>query len=216
MHTVYFVSGLGAKCSIFDKIKLPENHQKQYLEWIVPKKNESIENYAKRLSESITEEDFSLIGLSFGGIIIQEISKFKKPKRLILVSSIARHKELSGILNIIKKSRVYKLTPKFVFKSNGMLTFLFFRKIYSRKLPNIKEFLLKIDSYYYTWSINRIMNWKENHLNIPIYRIHGNNDVVFPITKNSSIDYVVDGGSHVMVLNKYIEISEYIEKIIKN
>ena len=213
----YFFSGLGAKCSIFDKVILSENYQKVYLEWINPLKNESLISYCKRIAEPINEnEEFILIGLSFGGIVVQEIAKFKNPKHIILISSIRNEKEFSSFFRIVKGFQLQKILPKVAFSSKGFLLYIFLRKIYSKKLPNVQSFLrTDLDNYFYTWSINQIINWKSDIQEIS-FRIQGTKDPVFPIKSKHHNDFFIEKGSHIMILSHSKQIGSIIDSIIFN
>jgi len=60
-----------------------------------PLGDESLESYAKRLSEHIPKNDeVVLIGVSFGGIIVQEIHKLVNTKKVIIISSVKHCKRL--------------------------------------------------------------------------------------------------------------------------
>jgi len=86
---VYFMPGLAASSTIFEYIKLPESDFKIHLlEWQIPEENETLTNYALRMVNQITEKNVALIGVSFGGVLVQEMSKHLKIKRLIIISSI--------------------------------------------------------------------------------------------------------------------------------
>ena len=75
MIHVYLMPGMSANSLIFEKINFPSNFKLYYLDWIDPLKNESLETYAKRFSALIMHDDPVLIGVSFGGVLVQEISK---------------------------------------------------------------------------------------------------------------------------------------------
>jgi esterase/lipase len=52
-------------------------------------------DYAKRFSHAIKEdEEFVLIGLSFGGMLASELAKIVSPKKLIIISSLSSYREL--------------------------------------------------------------------------------------------------------------------------
>ena len=81
---VYFMPGMAANPSIFEHIRLPENTFKiHYLEWIIPLDKENLSDYAKRMSLIIKHENAVLIGVSFGGILVQEMSLFLKLRKII-------------------------------------------------------------------------------------------------------------------------------------
>src|SRR5690606_30381216 len=90
----------------------PENQfQIHYLEWLLPVDNESITGYSLRLSKHIKHEDVVLIGVSFGGVIVQEMSKFITFRKLIIISSVKSMHELPKHMQLAKLTMAYKLLP---------------------------------------------------------------------------------------------------------
>jgi len=74
---VYFISGLGADERVFQFLDLSEIEHR-FIKWNVPQKNESLPSYCKRLTEQINvQQEVILIGISFGGMIAQEITKVR-------------------------------------------------------------------------------------------------------------------------------------------
>ena len=110
---LYFVPGLAASTTIFEYIKLPEDKFKIHLlPWLIPlSKDENLTNYAQRMCKTITEKNHVLIGVSFGGIMVQEMSKISNPLKTIIISSVKHHDEFPLRLKIAKNTKAYKLTP---------------------------------------------------------------------------------------------------------
>ena len=102
---VYFMPGMCANSLIFERIKLSLNFKPHYLSWIPPQQNESLRNYVFRLSKYIKHENSVLIGVSFGGVIVQELSKILKIKKVIIISSVKSNKELSNSMKFAKKTK---------------------------------------------------------------------------------------------------------------
>ena len=50
MTNVYFISGMGASCKVFDKVQLPDSYKKIYIEWIMPEPEELLESYTKKIN----------------------------------------------------------------------------------------------------------------------------------------------------------------------
>ena len=72
---IYFMPGLAASSSIFEKIKLPEDvFEIHLLDWIIPEKTESLKQYAERMSKFVKHDKAVLIGVSFGGILAFEMA----------------------------------------------------------------------------------------------------------------------------------------------
>ena len=82
---VYLMPGMAANPTIFEYIKLPKDKYKiHWLEWQIPDKYETLQNYAKRMCKFIKEDNVVLLGVSFGGILVQEMSKYLKLKNCLL------------------------------------------------------------------------------------------------------------------------------------
>ena len=104
--------GMAANPIIFEHIKLPENQFKiHWLEWMLPINDESISDYALRMISNIKHENIVLLGVSFGGILVQEISKHINVRKLIIVSSVKSMHELPKHMLLAKKMRAYALVP---------------------------------------------------------------------------------------------------------
>ena len=110
---IYFMPGLGANSKIFEYISLPKDQfDVHLLEWKIPvSEEESIEDYAKRMTGEIKHQNPILLGVSFGGVLVQEIAKIIAVEKVILVSSIKSHHELPNRLKLLKKTKGYKFFP---------------------------------------------------------------------------------------------------------
>jgi pimeloyl-ACP methyl ester carboxylesterase len=69
------------------------------------------------------------------------------------------------------------------------------------------EYRDSVDPVYLKWSINHVLNWKNDWLPSNLYHIHGDKDHIFPI-KNVKPTHVIRNAGHFMVFNKYEEINK--------
>lgn len=211
---IYQISGLGANQNAFKYLKFDSEHEVIYLPWLQPESHETLEHYAQRMAENIqTDEDFILMGLSFGGLVVQEMNQFLDPKLNVLISTVKSRSELPNFMKFSATTRAHKLIPPSFLSSDKGLSYAFFRKLYSSKMPDLQEFFDYRDPEYLTWSIDQIVNWK-NHVDLkPFVHLHGDNDIVFPIS-NIQDAVKIEGGNHLMVLHKARKISEIINERI--
>ena len=85
---VYFISGMCYNCKVFDKLRLPKGYKKVYIEWSIPRSDESLSEYARIMAKVIdTSSPFILIGYSFGAVVMQEMTLFLKPAKCVIISS---------------------------------------------------------------------------------------------------------------------------------
>ena len=86
---VYFLPGLAANTSIFKNIKLDSDRFEMYfLEWMIPFEEESISDYALRFCSKVNHPNAVLVGVSFGGIIAQEMNLVHNFRKIVIISSV--------------------------------------------------------------------------------------------------------------------------------
>jgi len=211
---VYFMPGMAANPSIFDYIELPEDQFKVHLlEWFIPNPNETLAEYAKRMSSKIEHDNVVLLGVSFGGVLVQEMSKFVKAKKLILVSSVKTKNELPKKMKLAKATKAYKLLPtKFVSNFESFAKYAFGETI-KKRVKLYKKYLSVSDKRYLDWAIHNMVCWEQEDILPNIIHIHGDKDPVFPI-KNITNCIIVKGGTHIMIINKYKWFNENLPKLI--
>ena len=213
---VYLMPGMGASPKIFENIKLPENQfEIHLLEWIIPNINESISDYALRISKNIKHDDIVLLGVSFGGVLVQEISKHIAVKKLIIVSSVKSVRELPKRMLIAKATKAYKLIPTKLASNYELLAKYAFGGNVTKRLELYKKYMSVNDSKYLSWAIKNMVCWNQETCRPDIIHIHGDNDAVFPI-KYISNCITVKNGTHIMILNKYKWFNEHLPDIILN
>lgn len=214
MKNIYLLSGLGIDHSVFQKLDFGENHIHQ-IPWIKPKsKDESIEDYAARLTSYIKHENPVLIGLSFGGMMAIEIAKLIKTEKLILLSTAKTNVEFPIQIQCIRFLKLHKLFPLTWLKSNNFITNWIFGATTKSDKKYLTKVLLEIDNSVLIWSVNAILKWKNQTILNNIVHIHGSNDHIFTKGKNFC-NYTIKDGGHLMILDKSKEINKLINKIIQ-
>lgn len=208
---IYFMPGLAAGPEIFENLELnSEVYEFHYMKWIKPLTiEESLANYAMRMSNEIKHEKPVLVGVSFGGILVQEISKFIDTKKVIIISSVKSNKELPKSYKVASKSKLYKLFPTKIVSNFENYTKFFIGKSLQKRARLYKKYLSVRNNKYLKWSIHNVLHWQQKEPLENITHIHGNNDHVFPI-KNIKESIIIESGTHIMILNKAKKISKII------
>ena len=214
MNKIYIFSGLGVDQRVFDKIDFG-NLDVEFIDWIEPLKNESLSDYAKRISQSLTDSNPTLIGLSFGGMIAVEISKILQTKKIILIASAKTRNELPKIYQLAGKLKFNKIIPNSLFKNQNFFTNWFFGLETKSGKQLLKKILEDTNPNFLSWAINEILNWKNEVQPKDCFHIHGNKDRIIPI-QNVKADFVIENGGHFMTVNKAEEIQLIIKQICIN
>ena len=211
---VYFMPGLAASPTIFEYINLPpETFEVHLLEWVLPNGNESLKSYAKRMAEKVIHDDAVLIGVSFGGVLVQEMKQFLNPRKVIIISSVRCNLELPNRMKIAKSTKAYKLLPTGLMQDVELLTKYAFGDMLKKKLKLYEKYLHMRNKSYLDWAIEQMICWKRIKIDPEIIHIHGDADEVFP-AKNIKQFINVKGGTHSMILNKYKWFNANLPKII--
>lgn len=211
---VYLMPGMAASPLIFENIKLPEEKfELHYLEWILPFEDETLRDYAFRMAKTIPHGNVVLLGVSFGGVLVQEMSKFLNIKKLIIVSSVKCRDEIPMHMQLAKSTGVYKLVPTQLASKVEILEKYAFGKQFTKRLELYKKYLSVNNHQYLSWAIKNMIGWDQKEPPEGLVHIHGDNDGVFPI-KNISTCTVVPNGTHIMIINKYKWFNAHLAEII--
>ncbi|MFK5971992.1 MAG: alpha/beta hydrolase [Flavobacteriaceae bacterium] len=211
---VYFMPGMAASPSIFKHIKLAEDvFEVHYLEWFVPYKNMTMAEYAKKLNDQVLHKNPVLLGVSFGGMMVQEMAKYIKVRKIIIVSSVKYTSELPKRMIFAKYTKIHKLLPTGLVNNMELLVKYAFGETVTKRLELYEEYLSLRDMYYIDWSIDQIVNWKQAECPKNLVHIQGEKDLVFPI------EYIkncipVKNGTHTMIIHRAKWFNEHLPTII--
>ncbi len=211
---IYLMPGMAANPTIFENIKLPEDQFKiHWLEWKLPKNNELLASYAKRMIKDVKHDNPVLIGVSFGGILVQEMSKHVALKKLIIVSSVKTKHELPMRMKLIKTTKAYKILPTQLVGSLDLLAKYAFGNTILKRIELYKKYLSVSDKSYLDWAIEQVVCWEQDQPIKDIIHIHGDNDMVFPFS-NIKDCIAVEGGTHIMIINRFKWFNQNLPKLI--
>lgn len=206
--------GLAASAAIFERIVLPEDiFETVLLEWEIPLEKETLPEYAKRIAQKIQHPNPVLIGVSFGGILVQEMTRFIEARKVIIISSVKTNVEFPRRMKVAKTTKAYKLIPtNLVANVESLSKFSFGYKI-DQRLKLYEKFLRVRDKRYLDWAVEQVILWERTIADEKVVHIHGDDDDIFPI-KHIQNCIVVKGGTHAMILVKYKWLNENLPRII--
>jgi pimeloyl-ACP methyl ester carboxylesterase len=212
MKKVYFISGLGADKRVFNFLDL-SFCTPIFIDWIQPLPKETLQQYALRMYEQIEEENPIVVGLSFGGMLTTEMAKKNPAMQAIIISSNKLPTEFPILLKIGKILPAYKWVPgSFSKKINKTLSW--FLGVKGDEQRKIRQSLIQdSDPVFTKWAIEAIMHWPNKIVPQNIVHIHGTADKLLPY-RYVSADYTIEGGEHLMVMDKAAEVSALLKKLI--
>jgi len=206
--------GMAANPSIFNNLSFPKNQFKLHkLHWEITTKNETISEYAFRMTKKIKHDNIVLLGVSFGGILVQEMSKHVVLRKLFVVSSVKTRHELPKRFKVLKATKAYKLLPTQLASNLDLLAKFSFGNVIKKRIDLYKRFLSVNDKYYLDWAIEQVINWEQDEEIAEVIHIHGEKDLVFPRHHITNC-ITVKNGTHIMIIDKYKWFNENIPKLI--
>lgn len=210
LKPIYFISGLGADRRIFQWLRA-DDYRPVHIEWVPPKKGESIENYTQRLLEQIEDENPIVVGLSFGGMIAVEVAKQIPTEKVVLLSSVKDKLEVPFYFKIFRFIPLHRIVP---FKS---LLFAFYWLAYWLFAPEgteqkrlLKTILIETDPHFLKWALHKVVVWQNQEIPENLVHVHGKRDRIFPY-RYVNPDYAVENSGHLMVMNRAEEVSNLLK-----
>ncbi len=217
---IFIFSGLGADHRVFHKMNFQE-FEPVFIQWLEPLKNETIQDYALRISKQIIESNPLVIGISFGGMMAIEVSKFLPFKKLILIASAKSKQEIPLLYRVLGTLKVPLFFPmKWLKKSNRLSYFVF--GVTAKEDRKILDAIYNDTSpSYLRWALNAVCTWQNEGLSwncIPapknLLHIHGTNDRILHFSNIKNVVPISNGG-HLLPLTETQKLEELILKFFK-
>lgn len=210
---VYCMPGMAASPKIFEFISLPKPFEIHLLSWIPPVKGESLNSYAIRMCMRVKHSKPILLGVSFGGVLVQEMARHLSGCQVVIVSSIKSKNELPLPMKMAKKTNAHKLLPTQWIKNLDTLVLFTFGKGIQKRLELYQKYLSERDPDYLNWAIDSLVHWNQTEASEDLIHIHGEKDTVFPI-KNLSKPFIKIKGGHAAILTEANWFNDELPKIL--
>lgn len=211
---LYCMPGMAASPAIFEYLNLPKDQfAMHFLEWDIPTKGTSFTDYAKKMSRLIKEDNVVLLGVSLGGLLVQEMSKYVLVKKVVIVSSIKTRYELPKRMLFARYTSIHKLLPTGLVNNVELVAKYAFGESVTKRLSLYERYMSVRDKGYIDWCIHELVNWTQTVPCGNLVHIHGEKDTVFPINKISNC-IRVKNGTHTMIIHRAKWFNENLPTII--
>lgn len=212
-YTLYLLPGVATDRRVYGEVDL-KGYPVRYLDWENPKKKESIQDYAARMVQRIDPDTNPiLVGYSFGGMVSIEMAKQIQPAATIILSSIKHYMERPFQMWFTSSLRLNKAVPTWFGKRvSPVYTWLNQPQNRSEK-KFIQSMAKDLSDRHTDWAVDQALQWRHADPLPRIHHIHGTRDRIFPIRYIKRCTSI-EGGTHLMLLNKGKEIGEQILRIV--
>jgi pimeloyl-ACP methyl ester carboxylesterase len=207
----YLIPGLGADERIFQRLTLPGTvHCLRWLEPLRP--DEPLADYAARLAAPIPiDQPCWLVGVSFGGPVALEIACQRPLARVVLVSSLERPEQRSGLVELGRLTRADVWVPVRLLRRIPWAGRWFFGVKGKRAGQVFAEILSLLSPRYTHWALGQLFRWKGSTVK-PVAHLIGDCDRVFPAACRTA-SHVIRGGSHFMIVTHATAISRILTEL---
>ena len=168
------------------------------------------------MSERVTAVDSVLIGVSFGGVLVQEMAKHIQVRKVIIVSSVKSRNELPLPMKMARTTNAHKLLPTQWINNLDALALFAFGKGIQKRLKLYQKYLSERNPDYLDWSIDTLVHWDQEEADASVIHIHGKKDTVFPMKYLSKPFIAIEGGHAAIITSAQWFNSELPKLLLKN
>jgi pimeloyl-ACP methyl ester carboxylesterase len=213
-HNIYLFPGQGSDEAIFKGLSFDSQYNLVYMELPTPDKGETLHSYAHRFIPLIdTTTQFSLIGVSLGGMICSELTEVLSPSQTILISSAKCAKELPKRYLLQKRYQLNKTIPSNWYSKGALFLQPIVEPDRNQHKETFKRMLGSKNGVYLKRTADMIINWDKESYASNIYHIHGDQDHTIPL-RHVNPQVIINDGSHMMVLTRAHEVSLEINRVL--
>jgi pimeloyl-ACP methyl ester carboxylesterase len=209
--TWYLIPGLGADERVFRRLKLTGTMH--VLNWLAPQSpTEPLAHYAARLAEALPPaEPCWLVGVSFGGLLAQEIGRLRPLARVVLISSLGSPRDLPPLLRLAGATGAYRLVPFGLLQWLPRLAQWFFGARGGTEYRLLRQILADTDPAFARWATEQLLAWRGPGLPDTV-RLHGTRDRLLP-AGTASIDFPVPGAGHFLIVSHADQVSRVLNEL---
>lgn len=214
--TVYLLHGQGGDARLFNNFELDTSYYSPiFINLDTPPKGLTMREYAEVLTQKIdTTQPFHLIGVSLGGMLAAEMADFLHPQKVILISSAKNASEIPGRYKLMRKFPLHRIYPGWLLRYSAFIAQRIVEPDRNKQGKIFDAMLRDKDPKFLKRTVPMLIYWDKKTVASSIIHIHGDNDHTLPIKKIKA-NYVIKGGSHMMVLTRGKEISTLVNELLK-
>lgn len=210
MAKLVLLPGIERGYPVFDRVQ-PLLPDAEVLHYPVPSGKPSIASMATQLADAISPESV-LVGISFGGIVAQELASQLSPKGCVIISSVRSPKQFPfwmWIGKLIGGSNACRLLERYASWIRAV------PGLRNTRVSRVAQQQFGPCSNWRRWATSAILSWQPTSIdNTPIFQIHGSEDRTFPL-RFTSPDLVIRGGKHALTVSHPQETANEIKQFVR-
>ena len=206
----YLIPGLGADERVFQFLRL--QGEAHVLRWLTPQTaDEPLPHYASRLAAVVPPEHACwVVGVSFGGVLAQEVGRLRPLARVVLISSFASPAELPWVARLARATGLHRLLVPQLLPLLPRVAQWLFSVGNGAEYELLQRIIRDTEPGFVRWAIARLVHWPGG-AGAPAARIHGTADRLLPAGAVHS-HHRLPGG-HFIIVSRAAEISQILNRL---
>lgn len=206
---ICLLPGMTPHFPVYSKL-LPLLPNARVVPFIEPKPDESLPSYAVRIASQFPDPCF-LGGVSFGGMVAQEIARVMRPAGCIVIASIRAPSQLPPWLRLCRV--LGGRSASRLLSSAGEFARYVPAPMRTSATMRLTEFS-GTSGEWHRWATSVLLDWTPSTpIESPVLHIHGDADTTFPV-RYTDPDLVIPNGRHALPVSHPNEVAEAIRRFI--
>ncbi len=184
----------------------PLLHDSAIVDWIAPGDAASISDYARKLADELDlDHPCDVLGVSFGGIVAQELAPLIGAEHCFVVSSICSPQELTSMNRFF--GRLPATASDRLMQTAGQIAQRWPGKRFAATV-RARRFAGE-DGPWYRWASAAALKWNPRPIpeSVSVVRIHGDQDNTFPLGHRLA-DHVIEDANHLLAVSHAERLAE--------
>ncbi len=218
MKRIYLMPGMGAGSRIYRHIRWPAGYEIFPMEWLMPQSpREPLGAYTERLIRHYAVAPGSILaGMSFGGVIINEMSRQLPAAGLIFISTVKTHRAFPPRFALARNTGLWRLFPYGLITRPERLAPWMPTRALRKRLQLYADYMSMRDAAYFRWAMRSILHWRGDVPAVAYVHIHGTADRIFPYGRLTGELKPVEGAGHLALMTHPRRVSALIADFLKD
>jgi len=208
---ILLLTGMTPDARIFERLT-PRLPTASVVPWITPTAHECIHEYACRLADSLSVRgEVVVCGVSFGGIIAQELAIQLNAKACVLISSVRGVRQLPPWFRMLRPFAIGPIEA--VLGAVGRAADCCPARLRTDSTARLTKLEGEAGAWH-RWATASVLRWAPSREleELRIVQIHGSHDTTFPL-RYVNPDVVIADGGHVLPLTHPTEIATVLSNV---
>lgn len=207
---IHLIPGLGTDHRIFDHL-LPAVSGRHAHDWPIMATGSTLRHFAEALAERIDAgRPHVLIGMSMGGMVVQELAALTKPTQVVIISSWKGPQEMPPPIRLLRGRHPERLISR-RFLQHSLPLIRWEMGVEAPESAALFDHFLALHTIeQLKVQVNACLEWEGPAVPVQnLIHIHGDHDRLMPMEYIVGAE-VVEGGTHFMTYDRGAQVSAMI------